>query len=91
LTTDSVAAPHSHDAFDETIYGLEGVLTWTIDGTPTDVPAGEAFYIPPGAVHSFDNTSEVDAKALAIVRTSPASARSCAATASARFAAKRLF
>ncbi len=25
-------APHSHDAFEETIYGLEGVSTWTIDG-----------------------------------------------------------
>ena len=27
-----VAAAHSHDGFEETIYGLEGVLTWTVDG-----------------------------------------------------------
>ena len=27
-----VPAAHSHDAFDETIYGLEGALSWTIDG-----------------------------------------------------------
>jgi quercetin dioxygenase-like cupin family protein len=25
-------APHSHDAFEETIYGLEGTTTWTVDG-----------------------------------------------------------
>ena len=49
----------------ETIYGLEGVLTWTIEGTPTDVAAGEAVFIPRGAVHHFDNTQDVDAKALA--------------------------
>ena len=25
-----VAAAHSHDGFEETIYGVEGVLTWTV-------------------------------------------------------------
>ena len=30
-----VAAGHSHDGYEETIYGLEGVLTWTVDGVPT--------------------------------------------------------
>ncbi len=27
-----VAAAHSHDGYDETIYGLEGMLTWTLEG-----------------------------------------------------------
>jgi quercetin dioxygenase-like cupin family protein len=62
-----VAAAHSHNGYEETIYGLEGVLTWTIEGTPTDVGPGEALFIPRGAVHHFDNTRDVDAKALAIV------------------------
>ena len=62
-----VAAAHSHDGYEETIYGLEGVLTWTIEGTPTDVGPGEALCIPRGAVHHFDNTQDVDARALAIV------------------------
>ena len=62
-----VAAAHSHDGYEETIYGVEGVLTWTVEGTPTDVAPGEALYIPRGAVHHFDNTQDVDAKALAIV------------------------
>ena len=62
-----VAAAHSHDGYEETIYGLEGVLTWTVEGTPIDVRPGEALLIPRGAVHHFVNTGEVDAKALAIV------------------------
>ena len=62
-----VAAAHSHDGYEETIYGLEGVLTWTIEGTPTDIAPGEALCIPRGAVHQFDNTHDIDAKALAIV------------------------
>ena len=62
-----VAAGHSHDGYEETIYGLEGVLTWTVEGTPTDVGPGEALCIPRGAVHQFDNTADADAKALAVV------------------------
>jgi quercetin dioxygenase-like cupin family protein len=63
----SVAAGHSHDGYEETIYGLEGVLTWTVEGTPTDVGPGDALCIPRGAVHDFDNTQDIDARALAIV------------------------
>ncbi len=62
-----VAAGHSHDGYEETIYGLEGVLTWTIDGTSIDVGPGQVVLIPRGAVHQFDNTGDVDAKALAVV------------------------
>jgi quercetin dioxygenase-like cupin family protein len=62
-----VPIAHSHDGYVETIYGLEGVLTWTIEGTPTDVGPGEALCIPRGTVHRFDNTHDVDARALAIV------------------------
>jgi quercetin dioxygenase-like cupin family protein len=62
-----VAAAHSHDGYEETIYGLDGVLTWTIDGTRTEVGRGEALCIPRGAVHHFDNAHDIDAKALAVV------------------------
>jgi len=62
-----VPVAHSHDAYEETIYGLAGVLTWTIEGTPADVRPGEALCIPRGAVHRFDNVGDVDATALAIV------------------------
>jgi quercetin dioxygenase-like cupin family protein len=63
----SVAAAHSHDGYEETIYGLEGVLTWTIDGTSLDVGPGRVVCIPRGAVHRFENPYEADAKALAVV------------------------
>src|SRR3954471_6850773 len=62
-----IAAAHSHDGYEETIYGLEGALTWTIEGVACDVGPGEALSIPRGAVHQFDNRGDVDAKALAIV------------------------
>jgi quercetin dioxygenase-like cupin family protein len=35
-------APHSHDAFEETIYGLEGITTWTVDGRRLEIYPGEA-------------------------------------------------
>jgi quercetin dioxygenase-like cupin family protein len=57
---------HSHDGYDETIYGLEGVLTWTVDGVPTDVGPDEAVFIPRGTVHRFENRGNLDARALAI-------------------------
>ena len=41
-----VPVAHSHDGYVETIYGLEGVLSWTIEGTPTDVGPGETLCIP---------------------------------------------
>ena len=62
-----VAAAHSHDGYEETIYGLEGVLTFTVEGRPTDVGPGEVLCIPRGAVHRFDNVRGADTKMLAIV------------------------
>ena len=62
-----VPAAHSHDGYEETIYGLEGVLTWTVEGVPTDVGAGEALVISRGDIHHFDNTHDAEARALAIV------------------------
>ena len=63
-----LAAPaHSHDHYEETIYGIDGVLTWTVDGKPIDVGSGQALCIPRGAVHRFDNHGEQDAKALCLI------------------------
>ena len=62
-----VPVAHSHDGFEETIYGLDGVLTWTVEGATTEVGPGDALVIPRGAVHHFDNLHDEDARALAIV------------------------
>ena len=58
---------HSHDAYEETIYGLRGVTSWTIEGDAVDVGPGDAIVIPRGAVHRFDNNGDEDATMLAIV------------------------
>jgi quercetin dioxygenase-like cupin family protein len=66
--TQRLAAPaHSHDRYEETIYGIEGVLTWTVDGRPIDVGPGQALCIPRGAVHRFDNSGSRDVKALCVI------------------------
>lgn len=63
-----LAAPaHSHDHYEETIYGIEGVLTWTVNGTRIDVGPGQALCIPRGAVHRFDNHGNQDVKALCAI------------------------
>src|SRR5512134_134487 len=63
-----LAAPaHSHDHYEETIYGVEGVLTWTVDGKPIAVGPGQALCIPRGAVHRFDNNGAQDVKSLCVV------------------------
>ena len=59
-------APHSHDAFEETIYGLEGVTSWTVDGRAVEIGVGDAFCVPRGAVHGFQNGGSEDAKFLAV-------------------------
>jgi quercetin dioxygenase-like cupin family protein len=62
-----VPVAHSHDAYEETIYGLDGTLTWTVAGEPTDVGPGEVLCIPRSVVHRFENLGDADATALAIV------------------------
>lgn len=59
-------APHSHDGFEETIYGVEGITTWTIDGETVEVGPGGAVCVRRGQIHVFENHGEVDATFLAI-------------------------
>src|SRR5215510_9133122 len=62
-----LAPAHSHDHYEETIYGIDGVLTWTVDGKRIEVGPGQALCIPRGAVHRFDNYGTQDAKALCAI------------------------
>lgn len=61
------APAHSHDHYEETIYGIDGVLTWTVDGKQIEVGPGQALCIPRGAVHRFDNNGSLDVKALCVI------------------------
>ena len=73
-------APHSHDGFEETIYGLEGVTSWTIDGETIEIGPGEAVCVPRGAIHGFENHGERRREVLCIATPAssgpPTSARS---------------
>ena len=50
----------------ETIYGLQGVTTWTVDGDAIEIGPGDAVFIPRGIVHGFINRGSVDARFVAI-------------------------
>jgi quercetin dioxygenase-like cupin family protein len=58
---------HSHLHYEETIYGIEGSMTWTVDGLEKEIGPGQALCIPRGAVHRFDNNSNEVAKALCVI------------------------
>jgi quercetin dioxygenase-like cupin family protein len=62
----TMPVPHSHDAFEETIYGLAGTTTWVVAGRTLDIRPGEAICVPRGAIHGFQNKGTEGAKFLAI-------------------------
>ena len=61
-----VPLPHYHESYDEIVYGLEGIMTFTVDGKVIDLEAGQTLFIARGAVHGFNNLNHQTAKALAV-------------------------
>lgn len=67
-----VPVAHSHDAYDETIYGLEGTLTFTLlstDGSAQHhrIDPGTSLFIPRGVPHRFDNLHPTPTRSLAVI------------------------
>jgi quercetin dioxygenase-like cupin family protein len=62
-----VPIAHYHENFDETIYGLKGVMTFTVEDKTVDIGPGETCFIPRSAIHGFNNLRQEDAKALAVI------------------------
>lgn len=62
-----VPVPHYHREYDEVAYGLQGSMTFTVDGKEIEIGPGDSVFIPRGAVHGFKNNGESLAKALAVV------------------------
>jgi quercetin dioxygenase-like cupin family protein len=62
-----VPVPHFHKAYDETIYGVEGVVTFIVEGKPVEIGPGETCFIPRGAVHGFNNLRQTEVKAVAVI------------------------
>jgi quercetin dioxygenase-like cupin family protein len=61
-----VPVAHSHDSFDETVYVLEGVCTWSVDGQTSELGPGESMCIQRGQVHGFENRGDADVRFLAV-------------------------
>lgn len=59
--------PHYHKDFDETIYGVEGTVSYVVDGKPVEIGPGESCFIPRGIVHGFSNKTESTIKFLAVI------------------------
>jgi quercetin dioxygenase-like cupin family protein len=57
--------PHYHESWDETIYGLNGTMTFRIDGKDIEIAPGKTVFIRRGIVHSFTNNSGAPATCLA--------------------------
>lgn len=58
---------HFHDGYEETIYGLSGEMTWSVEDRRIVLQPGEALCIPRGAAHRFANDGATEAVALAAV------------------------
>lgn len=62
-----VPAPHYHEQVDEVVYGLDGELTFSVDGRPNRIGPGDRCFVPRGVVHGFANAGTVAARALAVL------------------------
>ena len=58
---------HSNDGYEEMIYGVEGILTWTVNDTNVEVGPGQALCIPRCATHRWENNGTVPAKQLTVI------------------------
>ncbi len=62
-----VPAPHYHTSWDETVYGLDGQMTWIIDGVKSVLGRGDHMFIRRGQVHQFVNHGSEEARALGVL------------------------
>ena len=59
--------PHHHRDWEETVYGLTGTTTWTVDGRMGQVGPGQTVHIPRGIIHGFTNDSDDTATCLCVL------------------------
>jgi quercetin dioxygenase-like cupin family protein len=62
-----VPAPHYHETWDEAVYGLDGVLTFRVDGEDVTLAPGASAFIRRGVVHSFRNDTPRPATCLSVL------------------------
>lgn len=58
---------HYHRDWDETVYGLNGTVTFMVGGEAHEISPGDVLFIPRGVVHGFDNRSGAPATCLCVL------------------------
>ena len=61
-----VPLPHLHRKYDETIFGVDGVITWTLRDESTQIRRGTTLFIPRGTPHFFANLTHTTARILCL-------------------------
>lgn len=61
-----VPLPHIHRNFEETICGVDGAVTWTLDGQPHEVSRGVTLVVPRGTPHFYANNTDTTARLLCL-------------------------
>ncbi len=67
--------PFAFKRSDKIVYVLEGVLRASVDGEQADLTAGQALWIPAGAVNSLENAGREPVVALVVVAPHPECAK----------------
>ena len=58
--------PHIHREYDETIFGVDGIVTWTLRDQATHVGRGDKLFIPRGTPHFYENRHHTAARILCL-------------------------
>jgi quercetin dioxygenase-like cupin family protein len=61
-----IPLPHIHRKYDETIFGVDGTMTWTLLDQAHQVRRGTTLFIPRGTPHFYANTSHETARILSL-------------------------
>ncbi len=61
-----VTMPHIHRKYDETIFGVDGTMVWTLNDKPTEIRRGITLFIPRGTPHFYANCSDKPARILCL-------------------------
>jgi quercetin dioxygenase-like cupin family protein len=57
---------HIHRKYDETIFGVDGTMTWVLRGQATQVNRGTTLSIPRGTPHFYANRTHTTARILCL-------------------------
>lgn len=66
-STTHLITPHFHLHYDETVFGVDGITTWTIDGVSTQLHPGQQLFVARGSHHTYANLHAHSARILCLV------------------------